>query len=592
MALPSRPLWAVFLLVHLAVSVHSFTTPSLDSSARVQPQHHNAPCIHISMSSTALSERRLLSRLRASPSSFDSGTKKVLVKERARVSLDRDTGKLTEISPAPSIDNGREGNPWNVFKQTVYGAADVVTSLPTMVLKNSKPTTPSKPVDGYSSSTLKNKASLESPGQLLMKKYQARALDTNDKPPTTTAFEEIKKGLYNTFDGVVANMVQPEQQTPKPPPLQSFKAVIKPTFASSPVVKEALPDLQSKSPGKRWLAELKIRNWEEEQRRRKRKYERDQAAEKFKKVAYGIGDVTIDIVKSLVTLPDRIQEASRDLQTAFTEFMAWALSVPGAVERTVDTVSQIPDKVQTKLETSIETTKKVVEDVQAIPSKIEETVKVTQRTVEDTVTNVKILVGVEQKKPMPPKIPPPPPMTAQELAWKVAGGVATVSAKLAWWVVVELGKLGISGAQVGIQKIMSETIVQQQQQQKQQQQQQQQQQRIPEKVMESTTMTTTTTLQQEPQKQIASKMDSITNKEAALDISAKVESLDSEMDALNQEVSEALQLAEKALKMADKDEGKDDDGGNKSELDDALQKAREAAILATKAAVEIERNNI
>jgi hypothetical protein len=44
--------------------------------------------------------------------------------------------------------------------------------------------------------------------------------------------------------------------------------------------------------------------------------------------------------------------------------------------------------------------------------------------------------------------------------------------------------------------------------------------------------------------------------------------------------------------MADKDEGKDDDGGNKSELDDALQKAREAAILATKAAVEVERNNI
>jgi hypothetical protein len=123
------------------------------------------------MSTTSPSERRLWTRLRASPSSFDSGTKKVLVKERARVSLDRDTGKLTEISPAPSVDNSRKGNPWNVLKQTIYGAADVVTSLPSKVLKNSKPT-PSKPVDGYSS-TLKE-ASLESPGHLLMKEYQRR----------------------------------------------------------------------------------------------------------------------------------------------------------------------------------------------------------------------------------------------------------------------------------------------------------------------------------------------------------------------------------------------------------------------------------
>ena len=582
MALPSQLLWAVLLLlVYLALSVHSFTTPALDLSARAQPQHHNDPCI--SMSATSPSVRRLWTRLRATPSSFDSGTKKVLVKERARVSLDRNTGKLTEISPAPSMDNGRtDSSPWNVFKKTVYGAADLVTSLPSAVSKSSKPT-PSKPVDGYSS-TLK-KSSVESPGQLLMREYQARALDTKDKPPTT-AFEEIKTRFYNTFDGIVTNMVRPEQ-TPKspPPPLQSFKAVVKPTFASSPVVKEALPDLQSKSPGKRWLAELKIRSWDKEQQRRKRKYERDQAAEKFKKVVYGIGDAMVDSFKSTMTLPDRIQAASRDISEASSEFMTWASSVPGTVERTVDTVTQIPEQVQTKLETSIETTKKVVQDVQAIPDKIEEAVEVTQQTVEDIVYNAKVLVGMEKKKPVPPKVPPPPPLTAQEVAWKVAKGVVTVSAKLAWWGMVGVAKLGVSGAQLGYQKL-SDTIVQQQQQRP-----------LEKKVMDMANTITTTWQEpalQEPQKNNTSvlrKKDSITEKEApkenAPDISTKVESLDTEMDALNQEVSEALLLAEKALKMADEGKKKDT---KKSDLDDALQKAREAAILATNAALEIERN--
>jgi hypothetical protein len=503
--------------------------------------------------------------------------------------VDRETGKITEISPPLSASDNERVNSWDAFKETVYSAADVVTSLPSKV--NPKPTTPSNPVDGYSSrQRSKLVISGESPGDRLMKEYQARALDTRGENETPrTAFDELKTSIYNTVDGV-ANILQPPQlqKATTTPPIQkmtqqSFKTPVKrPTFASSPVIKEALPDLQSKSPGKRWLAELKIRNWEQEQFKKKRNYQREQAAEKFKASAYQFGDNMVDFFGSLVELPNRIKEASQNIQQASTEFVE-------SVEMTVETVKDIPIYVTANVETTVETTKQVMKDVQAIsenikaiPVKVEETYKTTRDTVEETITNVKVLVGVEQKKPAPPKVPPPPPVTAQELALNLAGGFLTVTAKAAWSMTVGMTKVGLSGAKLAY-SIMMEQIAQQKE-------------RGAGAVTESPQVVDDDVDKSQKAKplDISKETDTaeknIVSESKAPTTTVSNEELNIDMDALNQEVMDALELADMAIKMAD--EGKSDNNGssNYSELDEALRTAREAAILAINEAAEIERN--
>jgi methyl-accepting chemotaxis protein len=110
------------------------------------------------------------------------------------------------------------------------------------------------------------------------------------------------------------------------------------------------------------LAELKIHNWEQEQLKKRRKYDREEAAEKFKKGAYQVGDAVVGFLGSLVELPDRIKEASHNIQQAPADLVE-------SVETTIETVKGIPLQVKEQAETSVETTKKVVQEVQAIPKK-------------------------------------------------------------------------------------------------------------------------------------------------------------------------------------------------------------------------------
>ena len=595
-SVPLRALLAA-LMVSMAVNALSIYSVRLQSSARVWEQPLRAATI--SMSVTSGKKRRFWTRLKASNTWIE--TKKISVKKRARVSLDRETGKITEISPAPSIDNGNKMNPWKAFKRTLYGTVDAVRSVRR---RTGKDTSPARPVDGYSSTIEKTvlKSPSSSSGERLMKEYQERVLETTTEK-STDLFDTVKGSIYITLDGI-SSIFKPEETKPASPlKSETFKPVVKPTLASSPQVKDALPDLKSNSPGKRWLAELKIRNWEEEQRRRKRELERQQASEKFKEAVYSFGDAALLFVKLLADLPARLSETAEAT-------MEWFSTVPVALENTVTTITSIPDKVNTnveqvqaKVETSIETTKKVVEDVQTLPTKIQETVKDTKRNVDETITNVKILVGAEEKKPVPPQVPPPKPRTAEELAWDLAGGAATVTGKAAWFVSVGAAKLSFAGAKFAFHKI-SEKMAEQRAGQAQ--------------GMETVVASTGTTVMETPNKVVESAEKEVTviespasrkpasskpkssfgsffgnTKTEKKDVSQKMETVKTvEMEALDREVADALALAEKAMKMADEDIISRKKKNGKSELDVALRKAREAAVIATQQAVEIEQNSL
>ena len=632
------------LLASLAlVSVNSFSPAKipLRSSTHALPNlkpHYDRSIM--SMSATSPSRGRWWTRLGAGSTTVEApptNKNRVLVKERPKVRLDRETGKLTEISPAPT--DKKSNNPWKLVKRAAYSTADAVTSLPSKLARNKN--APMRTVDGYSATIEKpvlKTTSSASPGERLMKEYQVRALET-DKEPAKNLFDEIKNGLYSTVDGV-SNMVKKDTTSTSTLKQETFKPVVQPTLAASSQVKDALPDLKSKSPGKRWLAEFKIRNWEEQHRRKQRQLEREEAAQNFKEAAYQMGDALVFLLESLAQLPDKINEAAIVTKAATMATMQWFQSLPGMVDTTVQTIAAIPTRVneqvtqvQTTVESSIETTKKAVEEVQAMPTKIQKSVETTKKNVDDTITNVKVLVGVEKKVPAPPKTPPPKPLSNEELAGKVAWGLVTFTAKTAWWVTVGVAKLSFAGAKLAYAQVTENladermlvepevsvtTIVEIPEPQVATPPAKPKMATPPSPVAASKPQTTTSqpkaafaTEQVVEKKEAPKKADAtpkkpnqspfskmgffgskktqaVEDKEvSATQLAAKDELLSIEMEALDKEVSEALKLADQALMMADEGRGKK---GGKSDLDEALRRAREAALLATQEAVEIERS--
>ena len=231
-----------------------------------------------------------------------------------------------------------------------------------------------------------------------------------------------------------------------------------------------------------------------------------------------------------------------------------------------------------------------------MPGKIQKSVKDTKEGVDETITNVKVLVGVEQKKPAPPQVPPPKPRTAEELAWDVAGGVASVTGKAAWFVTVGAAKLTFAGAKLAFNKL-TDTMVDH---------------RTADAGMTDTVVASTAVVEtpkpvsieedikvvETPTKPSFGSFFGNTKSQSTVEPvpTTVVEMTDStsmtEQEALDKEVSDALKLAEKALSLAN--EGMDDapkKNGKKSELDIALEKARKAAVTATAQAVEMEQSN-
>lgn len=547
LAVSIRPLLAFVLLCAIFVVSDGFSTNQqhccnalqMMTDPRLNRQQHR----HRWWSST---------RLGASPSNVENRPK-VLVKGRAQVSLDRETGKVTTIRRAPTPKTSNSFNPWNALKTTFYTATDAVTSFPSKINKKDEKKTV---VDGYwaiEEKVAENKPSFQSPGQRLMNEYQARSTPTqSDSKRTASLFDGVKEGIYKTVDSLVSS--GDDFDTKPLSPVNKFKTVVQPRLASSTEVKNALPNLNSASPGKRWLAELKIRNWEEEQRKRRRDFERKEAANAFKGFVYNVGDGIVDFTKSLTKLPETITKTSREVQTtaeATKQFVATGVETVASIPEQVD---QTISKVQSTVETSIETTKKVVDDVQAIPSKIEQAVESTEKTVKELTTNVKILVGIEKKRPMPPPTPPPVE-TAEDLAWKVAASTA----KAAWWVTGVIAKAGFAGAKLAYNKI---------------------EQKVQEQRMIATAETSNS--------KVASTSTAVKETTLAEPVAIKTAEPTTDMDTLDQEVKDALLLAETALKMAE--EGTEADEKGMSDLDAALKRAREAAVKATQEAVDIERN--
>lgn len=348
----------------------------------------------------------------------------------------------------------RSGKPsgWDSIKGAIYGTVDGVGSLSKKLAAGSGD---SGVESGYSSieRNVLNEKGNSSPGQRLMNEYRARSTPAPTTPTKSessqSTFDAIKETVYGGMD--VASQVFSNEKVGNDESLRSFKPLAQSTLSSSSEVRGALPDLQSSNPITRKIAEAKIKNWEEKDRKRQRALEREEAARKFKETVYQLGDVVVASAESLASVPDQVTKVADETTVIAKKVKKTADEIPVKVDKVVNTVTSIPDQVQDSVKTTVESTKQVIDDVRAIPTKVENSVKETQQKVKDTqqkvketqekvndaVTSVKVLFGLEKPVPKPPKTAPPPQPTLGDLGKRLAGdtvkGVVTGTAKVAWW---------------------------------------------------------------------------------------------------------------------------------------------------------------
>jgi hypothetical protein len=341
---------------------------------------------------------------------------------------------------------------WDKLKGAFYGTADGVGGLAKKVKESKEQTQPPPAVvqsySDFEDAILDDDAKL-GPGKRLVKQYQlqtsalgvnkpvspssassAGTLDKKSSKPKVKAFDVFKETIYSTLESkdkkktFFANEVTPS--------ISSATVDRAITPIARPSIQSSLPDLNSPNPIKRFQAERRIEEEEPYERAERRKRNNDELKQNIYMVA--------DAVSSAIEAAPGAVVSSRK---AVTEIGKYVKTVPTKVDTAVARVKTIPDIVQgtvigtkASINSGIETTKQVVQDVQEFPSKVSQKVediqfmaKKTINSVDESFTSLKVLVGIEKPKPKPPAPPKILPRKkelaerAGSVAFSLAGGM-------------------------------------------------------------------------------------------------------------------------------------------------------------------------
>lgn len=419
------------------------------------------------------------------------------------------------------------------------------------------------------------------PGQRLMTEYQELTSPVLSSPTLDkfqqemSYYDTIKEGLYSTFDNL--SKTKNSDEPKRTPPVTGFKPIAKPSIAASPKVKEALLNLSSKNPIKRFMAERTVANWDAQKQRYEAALKRQESLQSLKDGLYGFVDAIESGAKTVASVPDVVVQAATATQQAAMASYQWAASIPDAVEETVEAVTSIPKKVETSVKnqersirSTIQASRQFASDVQAIPDKVQNSVKVVNTSVAKIATNVKILVGAEERKPHPPKIKPPAPRSsASTIALRLTSVIVTGSAKAVWFV-------GSKSAQVAYKALRSSLASNNE-------------------IRKQKEIAAKSAFVQFKDLPVSTSNEEMTLKDISLSLDEEItaalvlaqQSLDNSDHTVDSEVSAALKLSEEALRMAN-----DGRTYSNSAIDTSLRLAKEAAVRATMEAVLIERSRL
>lgn len=338
------------------------------------------------------------------------------------------------------LKNDNKPGIWDSVKSTIYDTVDGVVSISEKLRAGDE-----EPglQEGYSIRELESSITGKkvSPGQKLMKGYRSPSVSVLQTSPQNqeSAFDAFKASIYGTIDTLGSFTTDKNANEEI---LDSLKPLAQSSSAPSEV-QEALPDLQSKNSIKRIIAEMKVKKWEEQERRRKVAIEREETIRKFKESVYKVGDSINWSAETLAAAPSKISYAAEETGKLASQVKSSVESFPGAIGKFSKTLSSIPgqikiksDQIQDSFKTNVEKTQKTIQDVQAFPSKVQKSISdthkiatATKEVLDAATTNVKVFIGLEKPKPKPPKTPPPAPPTAKDIGLKVAGSLVTGTAK-------------------------------------------------------------------------------------------------------------------------------------------------------------------
>jgi len=271
-------------------------------------------------------------------------------------------------------------------------------------------------------------------------------------------------------------------------------------------------------------------------------------------------------VEEVQAIPETVQNSVIVAQNSIDQTLTKVASVPVVLEESVAFVTALPmeaekrvketqqsivntvQATQQSVEATVQATQLFVEEVQAIPETLQKSVTAVQNSLDETLTTIKVLVGTEERKPVPPKVPPPflEPVPVSNMVWNMAAATASVSAKAAWSVGTGAIQLAWKGTQFAFSSLSKAKAV-------------------------SSVAVPNPPLKMEI-KDVSVDLDK--------EISAALELADAALmgttKALDLEVMDALRLAEVALQKAN-----DGPSYSNSGIDASLRLAKEAALRAT-----------
>lgn len=394
---------------------------------------------------------------------------RIVSKPPSRVVRDPKTGFYRPVrKQVEERPQSKEGpSAWDSFKAKLYGSLDGATALPDKIkrvatLRAAEEDPTSLIVDGYRQVQQRVYASGGSPAKRFLEEYEERffASEANEEGQVKpNLFQSFKGAFYGTVDA--ANRVVPASALMEGDKLdyETFKPVVKSSFASSQEVQDSLRDLQSDNPVRKAIARYRINEWDRKEKNLATEIDRYRKARQVKEVVYSVGDAVQNSAIVLSEVPGQVS-------TLVEQIAGFLASLPAVFQKFFDSISAIPTKVeqqasqvQQSVEQTVQATQKVVQDVQALPAKVQQTAQTTQQVavktieaVDYTVNRGRVLLGLVKPVPRPPNKPPPKDLTWKEVGWNVASGVATGASKVAWWAAKGAAILTWKGATLAVEK--------------------------------------------------------------------------------------------------------------------------------------------
>lgn len=431
-----------------------------------------------------------------------------------------------------------------------------------------QPTSPVDKILATKTKALKNKQAAEQPlipptGLEKAKNAIWSGIDAVQVQPKTKNKAEAINKLKNPSTSVALTMENA---------MESFQPAVRARMIASDDFLNALADLDSPNPVTRLQAGRRIKALAQQEQAAMQQEAGPNPLATAKQTFYQAVDAAQATKTSLEELPRRVQETYK--------------STVETTNKAVQVAQEVPSRVQQSINETIDNTQKTVKEVSELPGRVQKSVQGTNadlqrrvketqetaqrvsKTVSDITTQSKVWLGLEKPKPRPPNTPPPEPLKASDVAWKLLTVSGSLAAEAGWFVGKNGAKLAWKASSLAATKggeVVQAKMKEYQAEQKekaakakdfnqlqkdqaekikayQEKMQKQAEKNKPRESASATDETATTAAIPKP----PASPKSI----AMADLEAKQEKQDKDMSALEQEIEEALRMADMAIQSA------------------------------------------